>query len=137
MLLSPYQEFDEQTLTNYTDTTLFGTPIQSLARVAELLGFEVELSMGTRFRQLRQRLPGLVLVNAGMLFSERPTVTGHYLVVKEVRREDGETVVVNDPDPEYGGPDKGISKDLFLRAWQAKHAWLLSVRGRKDESTEG
>jgi len=26
MLLSPYHEFDEQTLTNYTDTTLFGTP---------------------------------------------------------------------------------------------------------------
>lgn len=41
MLLSPYQEFEEQTLASYIDTTRFGAPIQSLAHVAELLGFEL------------------------------------------------------------------------------------------------
>lgn len=72
----------------------------------------------------------IVLVDPSILYDFPQGEHGHYIVVKDIRKE---KIIINDPDREYGGENKEINKENFLIAWEIKHKFIFTIKGEKND----
>jgi len=99
MLLSRYRDFSEAMLAILSKTISLGTTPVDLARASEELGYEVDIYKHANLADLAGKVPCVVLINPGVILSDTPSSTGHFVVVKQVK---GDEVIVNDPDMLFG-----------------------------------
>ena len=70
----------------------------------------------------------IVLLNPSILYNLPEEEHGHYIIVKYITEE---KVIINDPDQEYGGEDKEVTKERFLDAWKNRYRLIFVINGEK------
>jgi len=129
MLLSLYGDFSESLLATLAGTIIWGTTPLGLARAARQVGYDAKVIRHADMEDLKANLPNIVLINPGVLLSNRPSRHGHFLVVKEVKSD---SLIVNDPMPIFGGENRILDLETFLAAWEIMDSWLITIGGEKD-----
>lgn len=129
MILSEYKEFSEKIIAALSRTIYLGATPLDLANAAEELGYKVNIYKHENVSNLDKYVPAIVLINPGVIFGREPTKVGHFVVVKRV---EGDKVIFNDPDPLFGGEDKEIDLDLFVKSWKIMRSWIIQVGEEKD-----
>jgi len=129
MLLSSYGDFSESLLATLAGTIIGGTTPLGLARAARQVGYDAKVIRHADMEDLKANVPSIVLINPGILLGSRSSISGHFLVVKEVKSD---SLIVNDPMPFFGGENRRFSLEIFLAAWEIMDSWLISIGSEKN-----
>lgn len=79
------------------------------------------------FNYIRKGFHPITLVKPSTLYDLPESEHGHYIVVKNITDR---SVIINDPDQIYGGEDKEIKFDLFVKAWDEKFRLIFVLEGK-------
>lgn len=128
-----FSEYELTIMTNFNYT--HGISMPMMADLCRLLGLEFDLLVDGNLQKLLDFLKRgfctIVLVNPGIMYFSAESKHGHYIIVKHLADE---KLIINDPDSEYGGENKEINLEKFLKAWRSPkdRKWMLVIRGEEN-----
>jgi predicted double-glycine peptidase len=107
-----------------------GVSMPIMAKACELINFDYELLKFADLNDLKGYLSKgfypIVVVKAKIYHEAIFEEYGHFIIVKDITEKN---VIVNDPDIEYGGENKCVEINAFLKAWDASKNWILVIKG--------
>lgn len=106
-----------------------GYSIPMLSDILDIMDINHEVKPNASFEELKNALSKgfypIVIVSARH-YQNIQEEHGHMVVVKDITDKN---VIINDPDQLYGGEDKEVDLDLFIKAWNGSRSWKLIVKG--------
>lgn len=107
-----------------------GVSPNMIKSICENYNVEYNFHFGSTIEELQAGLEKgfypIVLVKPSILYNLPESEHGHYVIVKDITDKD---VIINDPDQEFGGEDKKIDLNSFIKAWDVKFRLIFILEG--------
>ena len=127
-----YNEYELAAMINFDYNRGISMPM--MANFCKLIGLKYILNYQSDLKELSDLLNKgiypIVLINPGILYLSFESKHVHFIVVKHLAEE---SILINDPDREFGGENKEVNLKRFLDAWKGakNHRWLLAISGEQ------
>ncbi len=122
-----YLEIELAKIINFSPEV--GVSMPMMAKACEVMNLDYVLFKSATLDDLKGFLSEgfypIVIIKA-KLYHKAAGEHGHYAIVKDITKE---SVIINDPDQEYGGKNKAVNIDMFTEAWTTSKNWLLVIKG--------
>ena len=108
-----------------------GFSIPMMTEICEILNLDYDFKSFAELQDLRSYiLNGFspIVIISVKIYQNISEDHGHAIVVRDIRNK---SVIINDPDIEFGGEDKKVELEIFLRAWSKSRNWVLVIRGER------
>ena len=85
-------------------------------------------SIGDLENLILQNIFSIVLLKSKVYHENIVGEYSHFVIVKDITND---YIIVNDPDQEFGGENKKVDRQKFVKAWNASNSKILVIRGEK------
>lgn len=97
--------------------------------ILDIMGIEYKLIPKASIEELGAMLKYYpIVIISPKIYQNIPEEHGHTVVVKDIAEK---SVIINDPDQQFGGESKEIDLSLFIRAWGESRNWMLVIKGEE------
>lgn len=105
-----------------------GYSMPMLSTMLDIMNIDHDLKRDANIEELKASLDHFypIVVLSVKAYQNIPQNHGHMVVIKDITDKH---IIFNDPDQEFGGEDKEIDLNLFIRAWNESRNWMLVVKG--------
>ena len=106
-----------------------GYSMPMLKDILDIMGMEYRLIPKASIEELSAMLKYYpVAIISPKIYQNIPEEHGHTVVVKDITDK---SVIINDPDQQFGGENIEIDLGLFIRAWRESRNWMLAIKGEE------